>query len=177
MKNDVNRRKKVVIRKYTSKKTGKTKTYRYEYFQFKVRNGRKTKTVTRSAKNIIYRGKVTKYGREWIEEYKKGLDISDRNELEAQIISAERHKRTVKSSSMISRMKETKIERYLYNMGGDIYDLSEDMNISEEDLMRESNWTFKGEEGYFTFNGITYEFHFKYKEHTIDWSVVNEIIQ
>ena len=34
---NVNRRKKVVIRKYVSKKTGKVKTYKYEYYQYKVK--------------------------------------------------------------------------------------------------------------------------------------------
>ena len=170
---NVNRRKKVVTRTYISKKTGKKKVYKYEYYQYKVKKrGTKAKWVTRSAKNIIYRGKLTKYGQAWLEEYKKGLDLSDRNDLEARILSDERHKRTVKASTMIARMKETKIERYLYNMGGDVRDLSEDLNISEEDILNDKNWVFNGDVGHFIFNGTTYEFHFKYKEHSLDWEII-----
>lgn len=72
-------------REYTSKygkhvkivknrRTGKS----YAYKEYTV-NGKK---VRRRIKNVMKNGKLTNYGREYIEEYKRGLSISDRNDLD-----------------------------------------------------------------------------------------------
>lgn len=158
--------KRVITRKYTSKKTGKTKVYKYTYSVYKVNN----KIKTRSVKNIIYRGKVTKYGREWLDKYKQTLDISDQNDLEARILSDERNKRTVTAQTMKSRIQENKTARFIYNMGGDIDELSEEMGVDYRDLINDKHWDFKNET--FTFNGITYQFHFDYKSHSLVWEII-----
>lgn len=158
--------KKVVTRTYISKKTGKTKTYRYTYTTYKVNK----KVKTRSTKNIIYRGKITKYGKEWLAKYKKTLDYSDQNELESRILSDEKNKRTVTSTTMKARMMESKTARFIYNMGGDVDELSEEMGISYEDLINDDHWNWDKET--FTINGITYQFHFDYESHSLTWEVV-----
>lgn len=160
--------KKVVTRIYVSKKTGKTKTYRYTYTTYKV--NKKTK-YRHSPKNIIYRGKITKYGKEWIAKYKETLDISDQSELEAQIQTAEKNKRTITNNTMKAKLMESKTERFLYNMGGgDVEELAQEMGITYEDLLNDDHWDWDKET--FTINGITYQFHFDYESHSLTWEIV-----
>lgn len=155
-----------VTRRYTSKKTGKTKVYKYTYSIYKV----KGRVRTRSKKHIVWRGKVTKYGEKWIQEYSKGLDISDRSELEAQVLRAERHNWSVTENSLKSRLMESRTAKYIYNMGGDVEELAEEFGIDERDLINDKYWDFNNST--FTFNGTTYQFYFDYDKHSIDWKVI-----
>ena len=157
---------KTIKRVYVSKKTGKKKTYTYEYETFNI-NG---KTVHRSRRNVVFRGKITKYGKEWLEKYKKNLDISDANDIERYVLSAEREGRTLKASSAISHLQENKTARFIYNMGGNIDDLAEEMGVTYEDLVNDKHWDFNKSE--FTVNGVTYRFTFEYREHNIIWEIV-----
>lgn len=169
------------VKKYLSKRTGKTKIYTYIYGDNGYRSsyikvvGEKggKHTLTRAKdKNIVWRGKVTKYGRAWLDEYKKGLDLSDRNDLEARILSDERHKRTVSRTTMESRLRDGKIDRFIYNMGGDIKDLSNLLEIDESEIMNEKNWAFKNGKGTYTYDGVTYVFKFDYASHTMVWEAI-----
>lgn len=156
----------IIRRKYTSKKTGRTKIYEYKYDTYKVQG----KTKHRSKRNVIWRGKVTKYGQKWIEEYSKGLDISDRNELEARLLSAERNRKTVSETSLKSMLSENRTARYIYNMGGDIDDIARELDVSESDIVREKNWDF--DRSILTINGISYQFYFDYKSHSMRWEII-----
>lgn len=155
-----------ITRTYTSKRTGKTKTYVYKYDVYKVQG----KRVHRGTKNIMYRGKITKYGAKWIEEYKRGLDVSDRNELEAQLLSGEKNKRTITSTSMVSRMQEDSTSRFIYNMGGDVNDLSKELDVDYDELINKENWDFK--QSTFSYKGKTYQFYFEYESHELRWELV-----
>lgn len=155
-----------VRRTYISKKTGKKRVYKYTYTIYKV-NG---KTRTRSVKNVVYRGKLTKYGKAWVEAYSKNLDRADRNDLQARLLNAEQLHKTVTVNSIKSMLSENRTARYIYNMGGDIDELAEEMNLDPRELVNERNWDFN--KSRFTYNGLTYEFYFEYDEHSIHWELV-----
>ena len=147
------------IRIIKNKKTGKS----YAYREYKV-NG---KVVRRRIKNVIKDGKLTNYGKQWIEEYKKGLDFEDRNDLQARIISWERRGETVTVEKIQSVLQSTKVERYIYNMGGEPDYVAEDLGVDRDVLFNATNWNF--DEGTFTYNGVVYEFTFDYADHSIRW--------
>ena len=154
------------IRRVYITKSGKRKVYEYKYTVYQVKGHKRH----RGKKNILWRGKITKYGEKWLEEYKKGLDFSDRNDLEARILSDERNGRTVSVTTMESRMKETKTERYIYNMGGDAQDIADELGVEYEDIVNDDHWDWSTNR--LTINGVTYEFTFDYKNHTLDWRLV-----
>lgn len=171
----------VSTKRYISKRTGKTKIYRYVYGDNGYREsyirtvGEKggKHTLTRGKeKNIVWRGRVTKYGQKWLKEYKKGLDFSDANYLEARLLSMERHKRSVSSTTMESILKDSKIDRFIYNMGGDTESLSKNLEVSERDILNEKYWHFDNGDGTFTYNGVTYLFTFDYSNHSMSWRVL-----
>ena len=161
---------KTIKRVYVSKKTGKKKTYTYEYEVFNV-NG---KTVHRSRRNIVFRGKLTKYGREWLEKYEKNLDYSDVNDIEDYVLELQRRGKTAKSTTIVSHLNylegKNKTASYIYNMGGDAHELADELGVTYEDIVNDDHWDFKKDT--FTINGITYKFKFDYREHNLSWEVV-----
>ena len=156
----------IIRRKYTSKKTGRTKIYEYKYDVYKVQG----RTKHRSKRNVVYRGKLTKYGQEWVKEYSKGLDISDKNELAARVLSAERNHKTVSETSFKSMLSENRTARYIYNMGGDIDDISRELNVSERELVNEKNWDFN--KNVLIIGNTMYQFYFDYKSHSMRWEII-----
>ena len=135
----------------------------YAYRTYKV-NG---KTVRRRIKNIMKNGKITKYGQEWLDEYKRGLDLEDRNDLQARLLSWHRQGETITAEKIKSVLKDTKVERYLYNMGGEPDDIADEIGIDRSEFFNADNWDFR--ESIFTFDGETYEFSFDYSTHNISW--------
>ena len=146
-----------------NRRTGKS----YAYREYKV-NG---KTVRRRIKNIMKNGKLTKYGEEWLEEYKRGLDFEDRNDLQARLLSWQRRGETITAEKIKSVLKDTKVERYLYNMGGEPDDIAEEIGVDSEALFNADNWNFN--DGIFSYNGEEYEFTFNYGSHNISWRRIN----
>ena len=142
-----------------NRRTGKS----YAYREYKV-NG---KTVRRRIKNLVKNGKVTQYGEEWLQEYSRNLDLSDRNELRAILYKAQRDKETITIEGLTSRLSDTKIERFIYNMGGEVDDLAEDLGVEEEDLLDTTKWRNWDSNPTFEYDGVTYEFTFDYDTHSI----------
>lgn len=165
-----------VKRTYWSKKKHKfvTKTYKYKRYK----NISKT---TRSDKLIVRNGKLTEYGKAFKNELAKNLSESYVKDIESYISE----KKQLKESTLLSHIEGVHYEqahkdelgpnksnprRFIYNMGGDIDVLAEEMGISQEELLNEKNWRFiSPEEAYFTLNGYEYNFHFKYSENSIVW--------
>ena len=161
--------------KVKNKKTGKVYSYTYKEYR---NNG---KVVFRRRAEIIMKdGELTPYGREWIEEYKKGLDISDINTLDSKEIFWERHGETITVDKLQSLLKKSDVERYIYNMGGEPDDVAKSLSAElgvKEDILRDSlfnekKWDFK--EGTFTYtpemgDPIVYAFTFTYADHVINW--------
>ena len=146
-------------------KSGKS----YAYKEYTI-NGKK---VRRRIKNLVKNGKVTKYGEEWLEEYRKKLDFSDQNELRAILYKAQRNKETITIEGLTSRLSNTKIERFIYNMGGEVEDLAADLGVDEEDLLDTTRWKKWDSNPTFEFDGVTYEFTFDYDTHSIKWKEVS----
>lgn len=145
-----------------NRRTGKS----YAYREYKV-NG---KTVRRRIKNIMKEGKMTQYGREYVNEYMRGLSRSDAQDLKDWLEQEHRDGKTVTVEKLKSHLSSTKIERFIYNMGGEPDDLAADLEIDESDLFDLSNWDF--ENNTFKLNGKTYEFSFDYDTHNLAWKEV-----
>lgn len=148
-----------------NRRTGKS----YAYKEYTV-NGKK---VRRRIKNLVKNGKVTQYGEEWLEEYKRNLDFSDQNELRAILYKAQRNRETITIEGLTSRLSNTKIERFIYNMGGEVDDLAADLGVEEEELLDQQRWKNWDSNPTFEFEGVTYEFTFDYDTHSITWKAVN----
>ena len=144
-----------------NKKTGKS----YAYKEYTV-NG---KRVRRRIKNVMKDGKLTKYGRDYIEEYKRGLSISDKNDLDDKLNEWKRKGETVTVEKLTSHLSKTQIERYIYNMGGEVEDLAADLGVDEEELLDKQRWKHWDTTPTFEFEGVTYEFTFDYATHSITW--------
>lgn len=138
----------------------------YAYREYKV-NG---KTVRRRIKNVVKNGKITQYGKEWLKEYSKDLDFSDKNMLEDKILAAERHGDTLTTESIMSRMRTDKTNRYIYNMGGEPEDIARDLGVSEEDVLNAQNWDF--DTGILEIDGRRYKFTFDYASHSMQWKEI-----
>lgn len=157
--------KRKVVRRYKLK-SGKTVTKTYYYNQYNV-NGR---TKSRSEKNIVWRGKLTKYGEKWQKEYNKHLSIDEKSELQDYINDAIHDKKTMTSTKLKSKLSENQVERYIYNMGGDIDDLAEDFGVDRGEIIDAENWDF--DESILTIDGRKFQFKFDYKSHSIIYSEV-----
>ena len=146
-----------------NKRTGKS----YAYREYTV----KGKKVRRRIKNIMKDGKITKYGEEYIKEYMKDLSISDRNDLEDKLNEWKRKGTTVTVEKLKSHLSETKIERFIYNMGGEMDELAADLGVKEEELLDMQKWDDWDSNPTFTYEGVTYEFTFDYDTHSLTWKV------
>ena len=164
-----------VKRRYYSKKKGEwvTKVYHYEY-------GKQTKYTQRSSELVVQDGKITKYG----EELQKALITRLGQSWEHQIGKMLNTKGDLKESTLLSKIQKTledrefgrptqekgSIRQYLYNMGGDLDELAEDMGIDPKILANKEYWIFQDSgKATFNYNGASYTFNFKYEDNKILW--------
>ena len=153
---------KTIKRTYFSKKLGKnvTKEYTYAFTQSnKYRKGDKVLLTPSGNLTNAYQ----KYHKELEDRY--GKHSAEVYDLEAQIFDAKLKHKGYSESTFESHVLDTARERYFYNMGGDIEQVSEDMGISVEDLKDDKNW--QGD--LFTYNDITYLFSFDYDFGGVTW--------
>ena len=165
-----------VKRTYWSKRRQEFVTKVYEYKRYK-----KISSTYRGEELVVKDGKITEYGKALKAKLSKGMNESYIHEIENYMSEKEQ----LKESTLLSHIESVQYEqahkdelgpnksnprRFIYNMGGDIDVLAEDMGIPREELLNEKNWRFvSSEEAYFTLNGFEYTFHFKYSENSIVW--------
>ena len=172
---------KVVIRKYWSKKKHKWIKKKYEYTHEAY------KTSYRGQALLVKNGKLTQHGKEVRARLMAG-DMSDTFKHEVDKYLTDKEHKNIKESTLMAHLENVTYQvthkdeidskegsrnprTFIYNMGGDVDELAEDMGISKEELLNKKNWRFvSSEEAYFTLNGVEYSFKFKYEENMITWN-------
>ena len=155
------------------KKSGNIKYYTYNY---RVVEGKHKKIVGYGVNNhklLNKNGKTTKYYDKYVEAIKNNKDMSEDQktdmllELNVEIGSARRHNQDLTTSRFESHYLDNRIDRYIYNMGGDIESLAEDMGLEVEDLRNNDNWDWTTNT--FKFDGVLYTFKFDYEGGGVTW--------
>lgn len=130
---------KTVKRKYTTK-SGEIKYYTYNY---RVVEGKHKKVVGYGVNNhklLNKNGKTTKYYDKYINAIENSKEMTDSQkrdmllELDVEIFTARNKGQDLTTSRFESHYLDNRMDRFIYNMGGDIQALSEDIGISLEDL-------------------------------------------
>lgn len=168
---------KVVKRTYYSKRLDKyvTKTYTYSSNAYKYKRGaRKTERLF-----TVSKGKYNLKEQAWNNFVNKTLNdeslsqaeyITLKNQLEMtkrRILAGNENYKTasgrlrkIDESSILSRLAQDKISRYLINMGWSVEEIAQDLNVSEDDLLNPVNWN----KGIFTAkDGRQWSFTFDYR--------------
>lgn len=168
---------KVVKRTYYSKKLDKyvTKTYTYSSNAYKYKRGaRKTERLF-----TVSKGKYNLKVQAWNNFVNKTL--SDESLSQAEYITLKNQLEMVKrrilegndnykmpsgrlrkidETSILARLAQDKISRYLINMGWSVEEIAKDFNVSEDELLDPSNW-HKGV--FMAKDGRKWSFTFDYK--------------
>ena len=181
------------IKSYSSRKVkstwynktlGKVMTEEYTYEGYK--------TTERRSRLIVKNGKITKYGKELRDQLVRKLGDEFTYKVDEKIHAATKDNNNLRESTLISQLERaleqaarkddegasrSKIRGFIYNMGGDVDSLAEDLGITKDDLLNPEKWEWiKGsDEAHFTFGGFKYTFHFKYEENAITWT--REVVQ
>ncbi len=164
---------KTVRRKYVTK-SGEIKLYTYNY---RVVEGKHKKVVGYGVNNhklLNKNGKTTKYYDKYVEAIKKNKDMDEAQkrdmllELDVEMFSAKNKGEELTTSRFESHYLDNKIDRYIYNMGGDIDALAEDMGLRVEDLRNNDNWDWITNT--FKFDGVLYTFKFDYEGGGVTWA-------
>ena len=165
-------KKRIVVRQYTSKKTGQKKFYTYVYSKYTVQG----KSKHRQSRTIMKDGKLTKYGEKYVELYKDNLpSFSQKNDFQAKVLSWQRNGKTLTEEFVTSSFTRDTTARFIYNMGGDVDDLSEDLGIAKASLLSEANWNFEKQvfRNVDKFGNVSYyQFDFDYDSHSITYSQI-----
>lgn len=138
--------KKTVTRTYYNRQLGEfvTKTYEYEYSKAK------TSPLLVDKNGTVYKKRV--------EEFTRGMDMSDKAEVEQYIKFYSQHKKRIRERTLRSKMAESSIEKMIINTGRSTSELASEIGVDEADLLDEMNWDGSN----FVFDGVVYTFKFNY---------------
>lgn len=181
---------KVVTRRYT-KKSGELVVKQYTYKisdngleRIKADKGYFANT---NKKFVHKNGRETEYLQQYRLDIQNDKNLTDlqkekmTKELDTWVSNAKLSGKSLTQSNFESHyigLEGNKISRYIYNMGGDIDEVAEDMGVDPSVLLKESNWKFTDDEGnkldkpIFNYAGTDYIFTFDYNSGGIRWQLV-----
>lgn len=167
---------KQITRIYTKKDgTQVVRTYSYRVKDGKHERVKTGYGATGKHKLLNKNGKKTKYFDQYVDSIKNNKDLSSDekrsliNELNAYTEKYRREGKALTNATFESHMIDNSVDRFIYNLGGDIEQVSEELGISEEDLRNPYNWDFQ--DNTFTINGMQYMFSFDYDNGGVSWKL------
>ena len=87
------------------------------------------------------------------------------NQLDTKINKARATHKAYTEATFRSQMADSARERYFFNMGGDIDEISAELKINRDILANDNYWNHDD----FTYNGFVYSFKFDYDNGGISW--------
>ena len=139
---------KTVVRRYFSKKKGwveKVYTYEKDY-------NKRTVILSKT-------GKMTKKGKERLDDLYKNMSLTQKSEAESYVRTAMKNNERLTDQGLLSKIAHNRREKMIINAGADLQQTLDELNTTELEYFDERNW----KDNVFTnAQGQKFKFEFNY---------------